>query len=198
MREGGHGTSALGLVSARTSHSEPGPTSTVGPPEPRRTSARPSATAVRRWYAPRTRASPETEASASSALCASGRSSAARERRAASSGASTAALTIPIRLATAHDVMMPSTMAVHREEGRFVIRLELFAEFDDEYEGDDDGNAWLEDWRVAIRPRVVRAVFDALRADKRFEAVPVSRGAAPEDEIEIAVRFKGREPEGTA
>jgi len=89
-------------------------------------------------------------------------------------------------------------MAVHREEGRFVIRLELFAQFDDEYEGDDDGNAWLEDWRVAIRPRVVRAVFDALRADKRFEAVPVSRGAAPEDEIEIAVRFKGREPEGTA
>ena len=85
-------------------------------------------------------------------------------------------------------------MSIHREEGSFVIRLELAAEFDESYEGDDDGNAWLERWKAGVRPRLVRAVFDALRADPAFDAVPVSRGANPDDEVEIAVRFRPRKP----
>jgi hypothetical protein len=88
---------------------------------------------------------------------------------------------------------MPLAMSIHREEGRFLVRVELSAEFADDYEGDDDGNAWLEDWRVALKPRLVRAVFEALRSDPRFEAIPVSRGASPDDELEIAVRFKPQE-----
>jgi hypothetical protein len=42
-----------------------------------------------------------------------------------------------------------------------------------------------------VQARVVRAVFAELRADPSFEAVPASRGKNPEDEIEIAVRFRG-------
>jgi hypothetical protein len=79
---------------------------------------------------------------------------------------------------------------VHREEGRFVVRIELGAEFDEDYDGDDDGNAWLERWRTVVQPRLVRAVFAELRAHPSFEAVPSSRGRNPEDEVEIAVRFR--------
>jgi len=81
-------------------------------------------------------------------------------------------------------------MPDHREEGRFVVRIELTADFGEDYEGDDDGNAWLEAWRERVQPRLVRAVYDALRSDARFDVVPASRGKNPADEIEIAVRFR--------
>jgi hypothetical protein len=81
-------------------------------------------------------------------------------------------------------------MAVHHEEGHFVVRIELSAEFGEDYEGDDDGNAWLEAWRTRVAPRVVRAVFAELRAEPGFSAVPASRGKSPEEEVEITVRFQ--------
>jgi hypothetical protein len=83
-------------------------------------------------------------------------------------------------------------MPVHREEGRFVVRIELSAEFGEDYEGDADGNAWLEAWRARVQPRLAKAVFAELRAEPGFTAVPTSRGRSPEDELEIAVRFEPR------
>jgi hypothetical protein len=83
-------------------------------------------------------------------------------------------------------------MAVHREEGRFVVRIELSAEFGEDYEGDDDGNAWLEAWRARVQPRIAKAVFAELRAEPGFSAVPASRGKSPDEELEIAVRFEPR------
>lgn len=80
-------------------------------------------------------------------------------------------------------------MPVHREEGSFTVRVELSAEFGEDYEGDDDGNAWLERWRASVQPRLVRAIFEQLRSEARFTAIPVSRGSNPEEAIEIAVRF---------
>jgi hypothetical protein len=84
------------------------------------------------------------------------------------------------------------SMTVYREEGGFVVRIDLSAEFDEDYDGDDDGYAWLEAWRERVRPRVIRAVFDELRGEAGFTAVPVSRGKSQNDEIEIAVRFEPR------
>ena len=81
-------------------------------------------------------------------------------------------------------------MAAYREEGRFVIRLELSAEFADDYEGDLDGYAWLDAWKAKVRPRLLGAMFDALRADPHFAVVPVSRGKNPDDEVEVAVTLK--------
>jgi hypothetical protein len=81
-------------------------------------------------------------------------------------------------------------MTVHREEGGFVVRIELSADFDEDYAGDADGYAWLEAWGERVRPRIVRAVFDELRAAPGFSAMPVSRGKSPDDEIEIAVHFE--------
>ncbi len=83
-------------------------------------------------------------------------------------------------------------MPNYREEEAFTIRLDLAAEFGESYEGDDDGFAWLEEWKARVRPAVVRAVFDALRSDVRYDVVPVSRGASPDREIEISVRLKPR------
>jgi hypothetical protein len=83
-----------------------------------------------------------------------------------------------------------SVHRVHREEGSFVVRIELSAEFDDGYEGDEDGNSWLDAWRARVQPRLIRAVFAELRAEPGFSAVPVSRGKSPDEEVEIAVRFE--------
>jgi hypothetical protein len=80
-------------------------------------------------------------------------------------------------------------MAMYREEGRFVLRIDLSAEFGDEYEGESDGYAWLEHWRAHVKPRLVRAVFEALRSEPGFEALPAPRGKNPEDELEVAVRL---------
>jgi hypothetical protein len=81
-------------------------------------------------------------------------------------------------------------MAVHREEGSFTVRIELSAEFGEAYEGDEDGNAWLQRWRERVQPRLARAVFEQLRSEPGFTAVPASRGKNPEEELEIAVRFQ--------
>jgi hypothetical protein len=81
-------------------------------------------------------------------------------------------------------------MPAHREEGSFTVRIELAAEFDESYEGDDDGNAWLERWRARVQPKLVRAIFEQLRAERGFTAIPASRGKNPEEEVEIAVRFE--------
>jgi hypothetical protein len=83
-------------------------------------------------------------------------------------------------------------MAVHREEGRFVVRIELSAEFGADYEGDADGYAWLAEWRAHVQPRIARAVLAELRSDPRFSAVPASRGKSPDEELEVDVRFDPR------
>jgi hypothetical protein len=89
---------------------------------------------------------------------------------------------------------MHPAMALHREEASFVVRIALSAEFSEDYEGDDDGYAWLERWRSHVQPQLARAVFEQLRAEPAFSAIPVSRGKNPDDEIEIAVRFAPAPP----
>ncbi len=70
-----------------------------------------------------------------------------------------------------------------------MISVDLAAEFAEDYEGDADGFAWLEAWKTSVRPRLMTAVMNALRADPAFVAVPVSRGKDPDGELEVAVRF---------
>jgi hypothetical protein len=88
-------------------------------------------------------------------------------------------------------------MPRYREDADLTIRIGLRAEFGESYEGDDDGYAWLERFRAEVQPRVVRAVFEALRSDGAFDAIPVSRGRSPEENVEIEVRLRtGEKPEG--
>ncbi len=81
-------------------------------------------------------------------------------------------------------------MSVHREEACFVVRIDLSAEFGEDYEGDDDGYVWLERWRTHVLPRLAATVMRELRADPSFSAVPVTRGKHPDDELEVAVRYR--------
>jgi hypothetical protein len=87
-------------------------------------------------------------------------------------------------------------MPVHREEGRFTIRVELSAEFDESYEGDDDGYAWLTRFREQVQPRLAKAVFDVLRGGDglpgglSLRAIPVTRGTSPDENLEIDVRLE--------
>jgi hypothetical protein len=81
---------------------------------------------------------------------------------------------------------------MYREDGALTIRIELGAEFDESYEGDDDGYAWLETFRKDVQPKVVRAVFEALRSHPAFDAIPVSRGRSPDENVEVEVRFRAR------
>jgi hypothetical protein len=79
---------------------------------------------------------------------------------------------------------------MHREEREFSILLHVSAEFDAEYEGDDDGYAWFERFETLVRPRVVAAVFEAIRDDPAWSATPGPRGRDPERTVEIDVRFR--------
>lgn len=83
-------------------------------------------------------------------------------------------------------------MTAYREEGTFTIRIDLGVEFDESYEGDDDGYAWLQRWQETVKPKLVRAVFDALRSDPAFTALPVSRGRAPDENLDVEVTFTKR------
>lgn len=85
--------------------------------------------------------------------------------------------------------------APYREEGSLTIRIELSAEFAESYEGDEDGYAWLERWRRTVQPKAVRALFEALRSDPAsFDAVPVSRGRAPDENLDVEVTFRRGKP----
>ena len=76
----------------------------------------------------------------------------------------------------------------HREEREFTIQLHLSAEFDPEYEGEDDGYAWFEHFDKRLRPKVVAAVMYALRTEHGWSVFAAPRGRDPSDAIDIEVR----------
>jgi hypothetical protein len=80
----------------------------------------------------------------------------------------------------------------HREEQSYSIDVNLVAEFDDAYEGEEDGFAWLERFEAGIKPRLVAAVTEALRQDPRFSLLVAPRGKDPERALELELRFKAR------
>lgn len=82
----------------------------------------------------------------------------------------------------------------HREEKTFSITLHLAAEFDDDYAGDDDGFAWHERFQGAVKPALIAAVHEALRAHPRFRAVAAPRGRDPESALDLDVSFETVKP----
>ena len=80
----------------------------------------------------------------------------------------------------------------HREEQCFSIEVNLVAEFDDAYEGDEDGFAWVQRFESGLKPRLSAAVMEALRSDARFSLVAAPRGKDPDRTLELELRFKAR------
>ncbi len=80
----------------------------------------------------------------------------------------------------------------HREEKTFSITLHLSADFADDYVGEEDGFVWHEQFQHALRPALVAAVYEALRAQPRFRAVAAPRGRDPESALDLDVSFEAR------
>jgi hypothetical protein len=80
------------------------------------------------------------------------------------------------------------------EERQFSLRFSVEARFEDDDDSGDDDHVWADEWERAVKPRVLRAVFDALRATPGWEAHARNRGVAIEDEVEIVVTRLPRKP----
>jgi len=75
-------------------------------------------------------------------------------------------------------------------EKSFIFRFTLTADIPEAlWEDEDfDENAWLEEWEIAIKPGLVRAIFSHLRSFPNWEAHIRNRGISPLDEIEVVVQ----------
>ena len=74
-----------------------------------------------------------------------------------------------------------------QEEKSFNIRFSLEAHFPEDYDGDDDGQAWLHDWEARVKPDVVKSIFTTLRKYPSWAAHVRNRGMAQTEEIEISL-----------
>ena len=74
------------------------------------------------------------------------------------------------------------------EEKTFILRFNLVAEFSEDYEGDEDGYAWLHDWETRVKPELFKTVVAALRAHPSWSVHVRNRGTSSTDEVEIALK----------
>jgi hypothetical protein len=73
------------------------------------------------------------------------------------------------------------------EERDFTLRLDLRCAFEDGYEGELDGYAWLREFQDRIAPRVVEAAVRVIRGHPGWAVRPANRGRALEDEVSLVV-----------
>ena len=74
------------------------------------------------------------------------------------------------------------------EEATFTLRFTLVAGFPEDYEGDDDGYAWLRDWETRVKPELLKAAFASLRVHPSWSVHVRNRGMAATDEVEIVLK----------
>lgn len=74
------------------------------------------------------------------------------------------------------------------EEKTFNLRFTLVAGFPEEYDGDEDGYAWVHDWETRIKPELIKTVVASLRAHPSWSVHVRNRGMAATDEVEIALK----------
>ena len=73
------------------------------------------------------------------------------------------------------------------EERDFTLRLDLRCEFPEDYEGEQDGYAWLREFHDRIRPRLVQAAVEAIRQHPGWTVRPTNRGRSLADEVSLVV-----------
>jgi hypothetical protein len=76
---------------------------------------------------------------------------------------------------------------MYQEEKTFFLRFSLEAHFPDDYEGEEDAHAWLNDWERRVMPEVLKSVFTTLRKFPSWSARIRNRGMAQTEEIEISL-----------
>jgi hypothetical protein len=73
------------------------------------------------------------------------------------------------------------------EERDFTLRFDLRCAFEEGYDGELDGYAWLREFQDRIAPQVVEAAVRAIRAHPDWTVRPGNRGRAIEDEVTLVV-----------
>ncbi len=74
-----------------------------------------------------------------------------------------------------------------QEEESFKLRFSLEATFPDDYDGEDDERAWLQQWEAQVKPDIVKSIFQTLERHPGWVARFRNRGVATSDEIEIVL-----------
>ncbi len=77
-----------------------------------------------------------------------------------------------------------------REEHTFRLRFSLSTDIPMEAwdEEDFEGDEWLNEWEVQIKPGLVRHVFSYLRTFEGWTSHIRNRGMSPLEEIEIVMK----------
>jgi len=73
------------------------------------------------------------------------------------------------------------------EDKTFTLRFSLEVRFPDDYDGEEDGYAWLKAWDEEMKPEVLKAVRSVLRRHSGWSIHVRNRGMSQEDEIEFAM-----------
>lgn len=85
---------------------------------------------------------------------------------------------------------------MYQEEKTFTFRFNLEASFPDEYEGDKEHHAWVQEWEALIKPDLLKALFESLRQHRSWHTHVRNRGKSPADEIEIVLARDFSKPQG--
>ena len=84
---------------------------------------------------------------------------------------------------------------MYQEEKTFVLRFSLEASFPDDYDGEDDHQAWVQEWESQIKPGMLKQVFESLRRHPAWTSHVRNRGRASTDEIEIVLARDFSQPD---
>jgi len=85
---------------------------------------------------------------------------------------------------------------MYQEEKTFTFRFSLEASFPDDYEGEEDNQAWVREWEARIKPDLLKVLFESLRRHKSWKTHIRNRGKSPADEIEIVLARDFSKPQG--
>ncbi len=85
---------------------------------------------------------------------------------------------------------------MYQEEKTFTLRFSLEASFPDDYEGEEDNQAWVREWEARIKPDLLKVLFESLRQQRAWQAHIRNRGKSPEDEVEIVLARDFSKPQG--
>jgi hypothetical protein len=85
---------------------------------------------------------------------------------------------------------------MYQEEKTFIVRFSLEASFPDDYEGEEDNQAWVREWEARIKPDLLKVLFESSRQHRAWQAHIRNRGKSPEDEVEIVLARDFSKPQG--
>ena len=59
---------------------------------------------------------------------------------------------------------------MYQEEKTFIVRFSLEASFPDDYEGEEDNQAWVREWETRIKPDLLKVLFESSRQHRAWQA----------------------------